>query len=166
MLPITPPPNAHDISDASQENRQITANPGERHILAPGTAYARLMLDFIFGYVMGERAAAKASLFSRGAAAAQGAGSAVEIDELDARIDRLVLVVHSMWSLLKEHGYTDEQLGARIRSIDLEDGEADSRRRLQPSRCSACNSLVEPGRQSCTYCGAPITSTAGPIESV
>jgi hypothetical protein len=125
-----------------------------------------LMLDFIFGYVMGEKAAAKASLFSRGAAAAQGARSAVELDEIDARIDRLVLVVHSMWSLLKEHGYTDEQLGARIRSLDLDDGDADGRRRLQPSRCSSCNSLVEPGRPNCTYCGAPITSSTGPIETI
>lgn len=124
------------------------------------------MLDFIFGYVMGEKAAAKASLFSRGAAAAQGAQSAAEIDDLDARIDRLVLVVDSMWSLLKEHGYTDEQLGAKIRSLDLDDGEADGRRRLQPSRCSSCNSLVEPGRANCTYCGAPITSTTGPIEVI
>jgi hypothetical protein len=124
------------------------------------------MLDFIFGYVMGEKAAAKASLFSRGAAAAEGAYSAAEIDELDARIDRLVLVVHSMWSLLKEHGYTDEQLGARIRSLDLDDGDADGRRRLQPSRCGSCNSLVEPGRSTCTYCGAPITSSTGPIEAI
>lgn len=124
------------------------------------------MLDFLFGYVMGEQAAAKAALFSRGAEAAQGARSAAELDDLDARIDRLVLVVDSMWALLKERGYTDEQLGAKIRSLDLDDGEADGRRRLQPSRCSSCNSLVEPGRPNCTYCGAPIASTTGPIEVI
>jgi hypothetical protein len=124
------------------------------------------MLDFIFGYVMGEKAAAKASMFAQGTTAAARAAGAAQMADLDDRIDRLVLVVNSMWSLLKDHGYTDEQLASRIRSIDLEDGEGDGRRRLQPVRCGACKALVEPGRTSCTFCGEPVASTTGPIEGI
>ncbi len=124
------------------------------------------MLEFIFGYVMGEKSATRAASFARGAGAADAAALGLEIDDLNERVDRLLLVVESMWSLLREHGYTDEQLASRIRHIDGEDGTADGRRTLRPTRCPKCDSMVEPGRSTCTYCGAAIATTTGPMDHV
>ncbi len=124
------------------------------------------MLEFIFGYVMGEKAAVRAATFARSAGSADAASQAMALGDLDERLDRLLLVVESMWSLMKEHGYTDEQLASRIRQIDAEDGTEDGRRTLRPTRCPKCNSMVEPGRTTCTYCGAAIASGSGPMDHV
>lgn len=124
------------------------------------------MLEFITGYVMGERTTTRSAALARAAGAADASALNEAVVDLDLRIDRLLLVVEAMWSLLKEHGYTDEQLASRIRAIDAEDGDSDGRRTLRPSRCPRCDSMVEPGRPTCTYCGAAIDDTAGPMDHV
>ena len=58
-------------------------------------------------------------------------------EQLDDRIDRLLLVVEAMWGLLREHtGLADEELFRRIEAVDLEDGVSDRRRRNQSSQWS------------------------------
>ncbi len=124
------------------------------------------MLEFITGYVMGERTATRSAAFARAAGAADATALNQTDIDLDLRIDRLLLVVEAMWSLLKDHGYTDEQMASRIRLLDAEDGDPDGRRTLRPSRCPRCDSMVEPGRSTCTYCGASIQPTSGPMDHV
>ena len=121
-------------------------------------------MDFLIGYVLGERAASRAAAFSRDAGA--GAASQVTGDLFDTneRIDRLLLVVDAMWSMLRERGYTDEDLAARIRAVDESDGTADGVRRPRPRRCTKCESMVEPGRKTCAFCGAemePVSALDG-----
>lgn len=125
------------------------------------------MFDFLIGYVMGERAAARAAGFARGAAASAASQTTGDLADLDARIDRLLLAVDAMWTLLKEEGYTDEQLAERIRQLDSEDGILDGRRTPQPTRCRNCEAMVEAGRDACAFCGEPARGDdPGPITTI
>ena len=83
-----------------------------------------------------------------------------DLHDVNERIDRLLLVVDALWSMLKERGYTDEDLAERIRAIDAADGSADGARKPLPRRCSSCESMVEPGRRTCAFCGAEMDSAS------
>jgi hypothetical protein len=93
---------------------------------------------------------------SRSAGAAAAGSVTGELHDVNERIDRLLLVVDALWTLLKDTGYTDEQLRERIHEIDLADGVADGRRTPRPVRCTSCDSMVEVGRATCAFCGAPV----------
>jgi hypothetical protein len=119
------------------------------------------MLDFLMGYVMGERSAARAAAFARSAGGSAGT-TAGEFHDINQRVDRLILVVDAMWSLLKDSGWTDEQLRARLEELDLADGVADGRRTPKPAACGGCGSMVEVGRSTCAFCGVAV-SDDGPV---
>ncbi len=123
------------------------------------------MFDFLMGYVLGERAASRAAAFSRSAGAAAGSTGAGEIYDLDLRVDRLLLVVDAMWSLLRENGYSDEDLAARIRELDEADGSLDGRKTPQPTRCPSCDSMVQVGRSTCAFCGTTV-APGSPMDGV
>ncbi len=82
---------------------------------------------------------------------------------LEERYHRLLLVVEAMWSILKEHGHTDEELRDRIRALDSADGVIDGRRSFPPRKCRSCGSLVEGGRVRCQICGTRTVIT-NPFE--
>jgi hypothetical protein len=124
------------------------------------------MFDFLAGFVMGERTAARSATFARAAGAASGAQTTEELYDVNARIDRLLLVVDAMWSLLKESGYTDEALAARISAIDEADGITDGKRTPQARRCGKCDAMVEPTRTTCAFCGTETGSGPGVLDSV
>lgn len=115
------------------------------------------MFDFLTGYILGERTASRAAAFSRDSAAAAGAATAGELADLEARLDRLVLVIEALWSLLVESGYTDEQLADRIRILDAADGSPDGRLTPTPSPCRSCGAMVEAGRTTCAFCGTAVS---------
>jgi hypothetical protein len=123
------------------------------------------MFDFLMGYVMGERAASRAASLTRAAAGSAGS-TAGEFHDVNERVDRLILVVDAMWSLLKDSGWTDEQLRERLKQIDLVDGVEDGRRTPQPSRCAKCDSMVEVGRSTCAFCGVAISGQVGPTDRI
>ena len=122
-------------------------------------------MDFLIGYVMGERAASRAAAFTRSAGASAGGQVAGDIHDTNERIDRLLLVVDALWSILKERGYTDEQLAERIRALDAADGTIDGARTPRPRPCPNCDSMVEPGRTTCAFCGATVDGS-GPLDAV
>ncbi len=168
MLPITPPPNAceHHLvrrrsADRIPESLGGVTSDGRIDLASLGN-----VLDFIFGYVMGEKAATRAASHARNAGAVDARAFRDDINQLDERIDRLLLVVDAMWSILKEHGYNDEQLIQRIRMMDMDDGVADGKRLAFPQKCTKCDALVEPGRPTCTYCGAVMSGTPNPFDKV
>lgn len=117
-------------------------------------------MDFLIGYVMGERSASRAAALSRSAGAAAASQVTGELHDVNQRIDRLLLVVDALWSMLKERGYTDEDLAERIRQIDESDGAADGARKPLPRRCHKCRSMVEPGRRNCAFCGAEMNPSS------
>ena len=125
------------------------------------------MLPMIAGYVMGQRTKARAAGMSVVASHVVGSGNAIEAwAELDARVDRLLLVIEAMWSMLKEQGLTDEQLAARIADIDTSDGVVDGRRVLPPVTCRSCGSKVMGGLPSCQICGTGTGVVPGPLDGI
>ena len=123
-------------------------------------------LTFLTGYILGQHGAQSARLAST--AAGQGGASAREILEIHDRVDRLILVVDAMWSLLEEAGYSDEQLRERIAAIDAADGVEDGRRTALPSSCRSCGAKVAAGLASCQFCGAALPDGGDdhPIASI
>lgn len=124
------------------------------------------MFDFLMGYVMGERTATRAAAFARSAGAASGASNAGDMYDVNERVDRLILVVDAMWSMLRDSGWTDEQLAERIRQIDLADGVEDRRRTARPVQCAKCQSMVEPGRAGCAFCGTPVPTPGAATDGI
>jgi hypothetical protein len=123
------------------------------------------MLEFIGGYVMGTRSAARTAGFARGAAAADAGLVTQRVSAVDDRVDRLLLVVEAMWTLLREQGLADEDLIERIRMLDEADGVADDRVTTSPRDCPSCAAKVAPGLDACQYCGAELPSD-GPFRGL
>lgn len=125
-----------------------------------------MSLTFLTGYILGQHGAQSARLAST--AAAQTSGNPVsDIIDLNERVDRLILVIDAMWSLLEEGGYTDAQLIERIQHIDAADGQVDGRRTPIAADCATCGAKVAPGLPNCQFCGTVvIDSGADPLGSV
>lgn len=97
------------------------------------------------------------------------------VEELEQRVESLLLVNMAMWSILKERlGVTDEQLAARVKEIDLKDGRLDGRVGAPPAtaspaagdviRCTACNRAMSARHKVCMYCGGqPDRATVFPV---
>jgi hypothetical protein len=125
------------------------------------------MFPLIAGYVMGQRNAARAAGMGVVANHMAGSGNAIEAwAELDARVDRLLLVIEAMWSMLKEQGLTDEQLATRIHEIDSSDGVVDGRRVIPTVTCRSCGSQVMGGLPRCQICGTENGVVLGPLAGI
>lgn len=119
------------------------------------------MLPLIAGYVMGKRAAGMST-----AASALGVGPAAAVEILDERLDRTLLVIEALWTLLKEHGYTDEQLAARITQLDEADGMIDGRHVPEPTTCKSCGSKIPAGLPICQFCGTATGNAPAPFAGL
>lgn len=124
------------------------------------------MLEFMWGYVMGQKSAAQAAAFARGAGTADAMVSHLRIIDVDERIDRLVLLVEAMWAVLRENGFSDEDLAAKLTEFDSADGSMDGRRTPAPATCRGCGSKVPAGLPSCQFCGAALPSDPDPFPAV
>jgi hypothetical protein len=83
------------------------------------------------------------------------------LNELESRFNRLALVTHSLWELLKDrHGYTEEELRDWVTLTDLKDGKLDGRVRqiTAPLNCVKCNRVVSRAFARCMYCDEPAAS--------
>ena len=123
------------------------------------------MLEFITGYVMGERSATRSAALARDAAGAAVSSHLGRVGAVDERVDRLLLVVEAMWTLLRDQGLSDEDLRARIEELDRADGVADERRTSLPRDCPGCGAKVAPGLGACQYCGAKLPAE-GPFSGL
>ena len=92
----------------------------------------------------------------RAAVVAENARS--EVAQLRADLDRLMLASQAMWDILKEeHGYTEEQLLARITAVDMQDGKRDGKVASPgPISCAQCGRTNKRTRPACLYCGSPL----------
>lgn len=122
-----------------------------------------VMLEFVLGYTAGQKTASRAAALARDAAVADGTRHTHRIEDLDARIDELALIIRAMWALLEEGGVTAEQLKEKLAELDLADGAADGRVRSQPIDCPGCDSKVPAGLDKCQYCGAEIVRDEHPL---
>lgn len=76
--------------------------------------------------------------------------------ELETRLNRLALVSHSLWELLKDrHGYTEDELRDWVNLTDLKDGQLDGRVRQTrpPQNCHKCARVITRAFGRCMYCG-------------
>jgi hypothetical protein len=92
-----------------------------------------------------------------------GGGSAkadrarAKADGLEMRLERMLLTMEAMWTLLRDRfGVTDEELAARIVALDESDGMLDGKVRREPVACPSCSRTVPSRFPRCLYCGAHI----------
>jgi hypothetical protein len=79
-----------------------------------------------------------------------------EAQALDARLDRLVLVVHAMWTLLREKtDLTETDLLKRITDLDGQDGSVDGRTAVPPVPCAKCGAMISRKFNRCLFCSEP-----------
>ena len=114
------------------------------------------MLEFMWGYAMGQKSATQAAQFARAAGTADAMTSHLQMIDVDERIDRVVLLLEAMWSLLRENGFRDEDLAAKLMELDTSDGTMDGRRTPAPSTCRSCGSKVAAGLRACQFCGTEL----------
>lgn len=123
-------------------------------------------LAFLAGYVLGEQGRQSARLAAQ--AGSRSGASSEQLYGVEDRIDRLILVMAAMWSLLEEQGLTAEQLRQRIAQLDEADGVADGKLTALPTVCRDCGSKVAAGLSACQFCGRVVESTAqpGPFDAL
>jgi hypothetical protein len=121
----------------------------------------KAMLEFYLGYSMGQSSAVKAASLARSAAVADGTHHTNRIEDLNERIDRLVMIMRATLALLEEQGITSEQLMAKIEELDLQDGVDDGRIRDLIVECPSCQSKVAPGLRNCQLCGTEVRADTG-----
>ncbi len=75
--------------------------------------------------------------------------------ELRGEMERLFIVTEALWEMLREtHGWTEEQLVARITEIDMRDGRRDGAvARQPPPACAKCGRPAPLKRPRCLFCG-------------
>jgi hypothetical protein len=115
----------------------------------------------IAGVAASAQAISAANAERIGTVSAKTSDALLKAQNLQADVERLFMISQALWDILKEHhGYTDEDLLARVQAIDLQDGKLDGKApKPPPAVCPSCNRLAL-RRQSvpqCLYCGASIT---------
>ncbi len=78
-----------------------------------------------------------------------------QVDELRLKLDRLVLINMALWSFIQETtGKTEEDLIARVRELDLIDGQADGKIQTRVFKCQQCGRTLNKRQSKCLYCGS------------
>jgi hypothetical protein len=76
----------------------------------------------------------------------------------------LTLMNQALWELLRDHAaLQEEDLIARIESIDLRDGVLDGRIGVAVAACPACGRPNRSQRPCCLYCGVSISASESPM---
>lgn len=111
------------------------------------------MLDLLYDFYQNGRIRRALSVAER--ADEKSEDLQARVDELERKVELLLMTSETLWSLLKEkHGWRDEALLERIREIDLQDGKLDGRvAKTSPTRCPACGKTIQKTARTCIYCG-------------
>lgn len=85
---------------------------------------------------------------------------------LERRVDRLELLCGALLEIIhKREIATPDEIAVVIAQIDLRDGLEDGAVASTPRRsaplCAACQRPVNPARETCVYCDAPIVQASG-----
>ncbi len=76
-----------------------------------------------------------------------------QVQDLGERFDKIVIVMHAMWTLLAERTDVSEaDLVTRITELDAKDGVVDGRITRRPVKCS-CGATVCMKFDRCLFCG-------------
>ena len=78
-----------------------------------------------------------------------------KIGDLQAQVDRLLLITESMWFVLKDRLQLDDAaLMDMMKQVDMRDGKLDGRVATAPETCPVCNHTISVRTGQCFYCGA------------
>ena len=84
--------------------------------------------------------------------------AADRVNELQAQLDRLLLITESMWFVLKDRlGLDDATLMNMMKQVDSKDGKLDGTATPQPEICPNCNHTISARTGRCFYCGTTST---------
>ena len=78
--------------------------------------------------------------------------------DVTRRLEGLELACAGLWELLKtKHGYSDDDLVAMIREVDLRDGKLDGKITKSARDCPSCGrKLLLRKSPNCSWCGAAV----------
>ena len=80
------------------------------------------------------------------------------VRELEQQVERLTLAAMAMAEILRDRlAVSEGEIEAKIREIDLRDGQLDGKASIQPRECSRCQRPNGPRRSACLYCGEALT---------
>lgn len=80
------------------------------------------------------------------------------IGELQAQLDRLLLITESMWFVLKDRLKLDDAvLMEMMKQVDSKDGTLDGKAAATPETCPNCNHTISLRTGRCLYCGTTST---------
>jgi hypothetical protein len=80
-----------------------------------------------------------------------------EIRDLKRQVEHLTLVSGALMEVLRDQlGIPGEQIEAKIREIDLRDGQLDGKFQPPAKSCGACGRVSGARNATCIYCGAPL----------
>jgi len=80
---------------------------------------------------------------------------AIEIKQLEHKIDKLYMITEALWHILKEkNNLDDEILTELIAAIDMKDGRRDGKVTSAGTRnCTKCGRVNSVRQLYCIYCG-------------
>lgn len=83
---------------------------------------------------------------------------ASDVSQLQAQVERLLMVTEALWTILKEkNGLEDQELLRQMVQIDLRDGRMDGKvAAAPPEPCPKCQRIVAKNSVRCMYCGEPL----------
>ncbi|MBT3191280.1 MAG: hypothetical protein HN341_01865 [Verrucomicrobia bacterium] len=82
-----------------------------------------------------------------------------QTEYIKSDVEKLFMITEALWTILKEqHGYTEDDLIARVEAIDMRDGVLDGRvakSAVKPD-CPECGRKLMGRRPVCLYCGTEV----------
>ena len=84
--------------------------------------------------------------------------AAGDVAQLEAQVERLLMITEALWTILKEkHGLDEQELLRQMVQIDLRDGRLDGRvAATPPEPCPKCQRTVAKRSVRCMFCGEPL----------
>ena len=84
--------------------------------------------------------------------------SARDVDQLERKVEHLMMVTEALWSVIKEsHEMDDDDLREVIKNIDLRDGNLNGRvAKKPPQKCPRCKKTIQRRQSKCMYCGTEV----------
>jgi hypothetical protein len=80
-----------------------------------------------------------------------------QVEDLEAKVDKLTLICEAMWTLLTQRlGVSVQELVQVMHDIDLQDGQLDGRKSSPPKPCPSCQAMVAAELSRCQFCGASV----------
>lgn len=88
-----------------------------------------------------------------GAGSANVSGLTSRIRDLEDQMGRLQLLNQALWEVLSEKaGISEEEFLARVKDIDLRDGQEDGKMSHKALKCPRCQRVSSSKHWRCLYC--------------